>query len=79
MSKIKDLVKNKKVHFSFYRQKELWYVTDDGFEFPVPIEDCGNAAFLAEDKAILFMRYIRKQLESIEQAKTEQQSQGSVV
>ena len=70
MSKIKDLVKDKKVRFSFYRQKELWYTTDDGFEFPVPIEDCGNATFFAEDKAILFMRYIRKQLTAIEEGKT---------
>lgn len=71
---LKEIVKNKKVHFSFYRDKELWYVTDDGFEFPVPISDAGTATFLAEDKAILFMRYIRKHLETIEQAKKEQQA-----
>lgn len=33
--------------------------------FPVPIEDIGDATFLAEDKAILFMRYIRKYIEEI--------------
>jgi len=71
MSKIKDLVKDKKVRFSFYRQKELWYTTDDGFEFPVPITDAGDAVFLAEDKAIYFMRYIRKQLANIEEGKAE--------
>ena len=71
-SKLLDMVKDKKVHFSFYREGELWYKTDDGFEFPVPISDIGNATFLAEDKAILFMRYIRKHLEMIEKAREEQ-------
>lgn len=70
-----EMVKDKKVHFSFYREGELWYKTTDGFEFPVPIKDIGNATFLAEDKAILFMRYIRKHLatrESYEKARKEQ-------
>jgi hypothetical protein len=63
---IKDMVRDsKKVTFEFYRQKELWYKTECGFEFPVPIEDTGNGVFLKEDKAMLFMRYIRKQVEAI--------------
>lgn len=70
MSTLKSLVSNgQQVHFSFYRQRELWYVTDSGFEFPVPIEDVGDGVFLASDKAILFMRYIRKHLENIEAGK----------
>ena len=61
---IKELVKNNKVRFLFYRDGNLWYeVIEKGYEFPVPISDIGNATFLAEDKAILFMRYIRKHLE----------------
>ena len=31
---IKDMVKNKKVRFSFYRDNQLFYRTEDGFEFP---------------------------------------------
>lgn len=63
---IKNMVKDsKKVTFEFYRQKELWYKTECGFEFPVPIDDTGNGVFLKEDKAMLFMRYIRKQIEAI--------------
>lgn len=65
---IKDLVKDKKVYFMFYRSGELWYKTDDDFVFPVPISDCGEATFLNEDKAILFMRYIRKYLEELNKA-----------
>ena len=65
------MVKNKKVRFSFYRDKELWYITEDGFEFPVPLEDIGNATFLAEDKAIFLMRWIRKHLEMIKKSREE--------
>ncbi len=36
------------------------------FQFPVPVDDCGEGKFLAEDKAITYMRYIRKQVESAE-------------
>ena len=69
---IKEMVRNhKKVRFSFYRDRELWYTTEDGFEFPVPIEEVGNATFMAEDRALLFMRYIRKHLEMLDKAKQE--------
>ena len=42
---LKELVKGKKVRFKFYRDGELWYETDDGFEFPVPISDTGTGIF----------------------------------
>lgn len=66
------LAAGKKVRFMFYRDGELHYATECGFQFAVPINDIGGATFLAEDKAILFMRYIRKQLELIEKARAEQ-------
>lgn len=81
MSQLKSLVSDGKlVHFKFYRKGELWYTTDDGFEFAVPIEDTGDGTFLASDRAMLFMRYIRKQLEANAQGKAsnEQESQDSV-
>ena len=59
---LKDLVKGKKVRFKFYRDGELWYETDDGFEFPVPIADTGTGIFKAQDEAIHYMRWIRKHL-----------------
>lgn len=62
------MVKDKVVNFRFYRDGNLWYATECGFEFPVPIEDIGNATFLTQDKAILFMRYIRKHMDTIEKA-----------
>lgn len=67
---IKEMVKgDKSVTFIFYKDSELWYRTDCGFEFPVPISDTGNATFLAKDRAMLFMRYIRKQIALLEEAK----------
>ena len=70
MRTIKDMVSgNQKVKFTYYREGELFYTTECGFEFPVPIADTGNASFLAEDKAILFMRYIRKEMKKVEQAR----------
>lgn len=64
ISNIKDMVKDgKKVYFVFYRQGELWYRTECGFRFPVPIsEDAGNTTYLPEDRAMMFMKYIKKQI-----------------
>jgi hypothetical protein len=66
MRNIKDMVKdNKKVRFVFYRDKALHYQTEDGFVFPVPIEEAGSATFQAEEKALLMMRFIRKYLSEL--------------
>ena len=70
---IKEMVaEGRKVRFVRYKLGELWYITETGFEFPVPITDCGDGTFLAEDKAILFMRYIRKHVALIEGARVAQ-------
>ena len=53
------------VTFQYYREKALWYKSSSGLIFPVPVSDIGDATFLPEDKAMLFMRYIRKHLESL--------------
>lgn len=72
MKSVKELVANNKmVHFQFYRKGELWYATDCGFEFPVPVEDTGDGVFNSSDRAMLFMRYIRKQLQAIEEGRQE--------
>jgi hypothetical protein len=72
MSTLKSLVADgKRVHFQFFRKGELWYKTDDGFEFAVPASDTGDGVFLASDRAMLFMRYIRKQLEANAEGRAE--------
>jgi len=72
---VKDFVgSNNKVTFDSYRQGHFYYnvprlavdeddVFLDVYQFTVPIEDIGTATLLAEDKAITFMRWIRKAIE----------------
>lgn len=63
MFTIKDHVKGT-VKFLYYRDGMLFYETSETrFLFPVPISDIGTATFMAEDRAMLFMRYIRKFME----------------
>lgn len=65
---IKNMVRDgKKATFVRYRKKELIYTTECGFEFPVPIDDTGDGVFLAEDKAMMLMRYIRKQIKLVQE------------
>ena len=63
---IKDMVKDKSVTFQYYKDGQLFYSTECGFVFPVPIDDVGNATLNAKDKALLFMRYIRKHIKIVE-------------
>ncbi len=70
---LKEMVKDKTVKFVCYRDGELNYQTEDGFEFPVPISDAGTGTFKAEDKAIFFMRWIRKQLDLVKSWQSQQE------
>lgn len=66
MNTLKDMVSgNKQVTFVRYYDGDLWYKTECEFHFPVPVSDIGTAEFLAQDKAMLFMRYIRKHMSAI--------------
>ena len=65
-----DLVRDgKKVRFLFYRDKQFFYEQEDGFVFPISLEEAnaGRATFLAEDKAIYFMRWIKRYIEACKQ------------
>jgi len=73
MISVKDRVKDgKTVRFSYYRDGALWYLTEDEFLFPVPLSDIGTATFMAEDKAMLFMRWIRKHMATLDESKSAQ-------
>lgn len=69
---IKEMVKDgKKAKFLHYKLGELWYETETGFKFPVPVynsEEIGDAQFNFEEKALLLMRYIRKHIAMLEEA-----------
>lgn len=58
----------KKVHFSHYRAGNAYYTTDDGDTFAVPLSDLGEATLLRDDKAIMFMRYMRKHNAEVDKA-----------
>lgn len=63
---ITQLIKNNTVLFDSYRQQHFYYRiahNEKSFIFPVPIDDVGTATLLATDKAIVFMRWIRKSME----------------
>ena len=63
---IKDIVKDNVVRFARYRHQMMYYrvvVEDVTYEFPVPLEDVQDASLHAEEKAITYMRYIRKSTE----------------
>jgi hypothetical protein len=63
---IMEMVKGKQVKFLFYRKGELMYTTECGFQFAVPVSDTGDAEFKPEDKASLFMRWLRPALKEAE-------------
>lgn len=65
-----EIVKNKKARFVQYREGNFIYETEDGFQFPVPLAEVGSASMLAEDRALFFMRWIRRHLAAMEAVKT---------
>lgn len=66
--KLIDIVKGNST-FQKYHDGSLWYQTDTGVLFPVPIADIGTATFHAMENSLLMMRYIRKHLKMLEDAK----------
>ena len=68
----------KKATFLYYQYGELWYMTECGFKFPVPITDIGDAIVHNTEKAMLLMRYIRKHISMIEAAKQQHKEETDV-
>lgn len=64
---IYQLVKDTTTVFEYFRANMFYYsikVEDTTYTFPVPLEDIGTATLLKEDKAIVYMRWIRKAIEN---------------
>ena len=66
MFDLKAMVKGTKVKFVRFQMNELFYETECGVVFPEPIGDTGTGIFTAEDKAITYMRWIRKEINRVE-------------
>lgn len=64
---ITQLIKDNHVSFVEYRKGFFYYrikePSDNYHIFPVPLDDIGDATLKFTDKAIYFMRYIRKAIE----------------
>ena len=72
MVNVKEHVKgNQKARFDFYRGSILYYKTEKGLLFEIPVSETGDAVFGAEERAMLLMRWIRKQLEENEKGRKE--------
>lgn len=64
---IKEIIKGNTVYFHYLRANVAFYkvkYNEEWYMFPVPLEDIGDATLLDEDKAIMFMRYIKKALDN---------------
>lgn len=59
MKELKEMVQGT-VKFKYFRENTLWYSTECGFLFPIPLLDTQGATFNAEEKGTFFMRWIRK-------------------
>lgn len=63
---IKDIIRDNKVHFYFYRHNIAYYKVyyeGDEYYFPVPLENIEGASLFHTEKAISYIGYIRKALE----------------
>jgi hypothetical protein len=47
-------------YFKFFRDGQLFYTTEAGEIFPVPVEDAGSATFNNIERGMYLMRWMRK-------------------
>lgn len=69
ITNLKDIIKDNVVNFHFLRANVAYYKINYQnilYMFPVTLEELGDGTLLSEDKAIYFMRYIRKAIENDE-------------
>jgi len=67
MHTIKQIIENNTAQFSFYQEGKVYYsisVENDMYEFPIPIEEVGTGVLLRDEKAIYFMKWIKKAIET---------------
>lgn len=59
MIDLKKAVKGN-VEFQYFRDGALWYATEEGEVFPVPVEDAASSTFNRVEKGMMLMRWMRK-------------------
>lgn len=66
---LKQLIENNnQAYFVSYQQNKLIYKTACGFSFTVPVVDLGDAKINAQEKASVFMKWIKKELDYLSTA-----------
>ncbi len=64
---IKDIIKDNTVEFVYLKKGIAYYsikFENKNYLFPVDLEDLGDGTLYNSDRAIYFMRYIRKALDN---------------
>lgn len=51
--------------FSHYREGHLYYVTDSGFVFAVPVAEVGNGTCCTKEKTMTFLKWVKPQHDAI--------------
>ena len=62
---------NESASFIFFLSGKLWYCTESGFKFPVPVKGSGQSIFPNEDRAKRFYPYIKAHVEKLNKAKAD--------
>jgi hypothetical protein len=50
--------------FEYYRDYAMWFRTETGMLFPVPVKDLDTCHILKTEKSMVFMKWIRKHIAS---------------
>ena len=65
--KVTDLIRGKTAVFVEFHSGNLFYEIDGEFRFPVPVEELHGASISAEEKASVFMKWIKRAVKQIEE------------
>ncbi len=65
--KLKELIVGKKAKFVEFHSETLFYDIE-GFRFPVPIYELQGASVKSEEKASVFLRWVKRTLDEINKA-----------
>ena len=68
MATVDHVNHDQKVKFKFFQKGVLFYETELGLVFEVPASETGTGSFGAEEKAIMFMKWIARQLKKNDEA-----------
>jgi hypothetical protein len=69
--RLTDLIKGKRAVFVEFHGGNLFYEIDGKFRFPVPVDELQGTSVLSEEKASVFMKWVKRSLKQIQEGSTE--------